>query len=190
MLLIGLMAIGSTAIAQTNVNAQMWCVNHGTPQKLMIEESGEVVCFDRKGRVTSYSIGTDVIRYSWSGNKITLSGYQNGTKVGEEYITISSQTDTEIVLTLSGGSIRETYNSDGQEHQSFMTSNGQTLTETVSYENDALHTPSKIVRSLGNQSETVIINSLSRDTYGNWVKMSISSNGQTQTVTRSILYYE
>jgi hypothetical protein len=187
-----MMLVSLASFAQTevfNVNAKMWAVYKGNPQKLVIEESGEVVRFDRNGRVTSYMVGTDEIRYVWNGNKITLSAYQNGNKIGDEYMTVISQTSKEINISATGVTVRETFNNDGQGHQLVMTSNGQTMTETIFYKDDAQHTPTKIVTSFGGQTETIEVKSLAKDIIGNWIKMTASHNGQPTTVTRSITYY-
>lgn len=189
-LTIVLILVGLTTYAQiTNVTKKMWSVGNGNPQELVIEESGETIRFDKQGRVVSYSIGTDEIRYSWNGEKIKLTAYREGKKLGDEYITITTQTANEIVITTSEGTYHETYNSFGEQEQSITTTNGQTLTETMHYKNDAQHTPYAISISYAGQTETANITSISRDTHGNWIKMSITAEGKTQTANRRITYY-
>lgn len=186
-LLLSLIAVSS--FAQYNVYSRMFGITNGKVQKIVMETTGEVFVFDREGRITSYSMGTNEIRYSWNGNKITLAAYQDGNKLGEEYMTVTTNTAQEVSISLPGGTVTETYRANGSEDKSVITSNGQSMVETCFYRSESDKSPYKFTVSMQGQTETFEISGYQFDAKGNWTKQTVKNNGQSQTDIRTITYY-
>lgn len=176
--------------AQFNVYARMFAITKGKPQKIVFETTGEAITFDQQGRITSYSMGTDEIRYSWNGDKITLTAYQNGNKLGEEYMTVTANTSNKVSISMPGGTVTETYRANGSEEKSVITSNGQSMTETCYYKSDSDVSPYKYTLSVQGHTETFDISGYQYDAMGNWIKRTINNNGQSLTEIRTITYYK
>ena len=176
--------------AQFNVYARMFGITNGKPQKIVMETTGEVFTFDKDGRLISYSLDNDEIRYSWNGQKITLTAYQNGKKIGEDYMTVTNNTDREVLLSLPSGTVKETYRANGSEDQSILSSNGQSMVETCFYNSEEDRCPYKVTQSFQGQTETILISGYEFDAKGNWIKSTVKSNGQTMTEIRTITYYK
>lgn len=186
-LLLSLIAVSS--FAQFNVYTRMFQITNGKVQKIVMETTGEVFTFDREGRITSYSMGTDEIRYSWSGNKITLAAYQNGNKLGEEYMTVTTNNTREVSITLPGGTVTESFRANGSSEKSIITSNGQSMVETCFYHSESDTSPYKYTISMQGQTETFEISGCQFDSKGNWIRQTVKNNGQSQTDIRTITYY-
>lgn len=187
-ILLAMTAMASSA--QFNVYARMFGITNGIPQKIVMESTGEVFSFDKEGRLTLYTIGENEIRYSWHGNKITLTAYQNGNKIGEDYMTVISNTDREILLSLPDGTVKETYRANGSEDQSILSSNGQSMVETCFYNSEEERSPYKVTQTFQGQTETILVSGYEFDVKGNWIKSAVKSNGQTMTEIRTITYYK
>lgn len=186
-LLLCLFAVSS--FAQFNVYARMFQIYSGKVQKIVVETTGEVFKFDREGRITSYSMGPSEIRYSWSGNKITLAAYQNGNKMGEEYWTVIKNTSNEISISMPNGSITESYRENGSWKKSVISSNGQSMIQVPYYHSESEMNPYKYTLSIQGQTETFELSGYQFDAKGNWTKQTTKNNGQSQTDFRTITYY-
>lgn len=187
-LLLSFIAVSS--FAQFNVYTRMFQITNGKVKKIVMETTGEVFTFDREGRISSYSMGNDELKYSWSGNKITLSAYQNGKKMGEEYMTVTKNTTQEVSISLPGGTVTESFRANGSSEKSVITSNGQTMVETCFYHSDSDTTPYKYTLSMQGQTETFEISGCQYDSKGNWIRQTLKNNGQSQTDIRTISYYD
>lgn len=185
-LLLCLFAVSS--FAQFNVYARMWDV-YGGVKKIVIETSGEVLLFDREGRLTSNTMGTDEFRYSWNGNKITVSAYQNGKKLGDDYMTVTRNTAREISISLPNGTITETYHANGRWEKIVFSSNEGSIVESSFYHSDSDKSPYKFTSSINGQVETFEIHGVQYDAKGNWVKRTLRLNGESETEIRTITYY-
>jgi len=179
-----------SSFAQFNVYARMHGIYYGKPQKVVIETTGEVITFDREGRIKSNSMGDNEIRYTWNGNKITLTAYQNGKKLGEEYMTVTSNTTSEIVVSMPNGTLRETYRSNGTHEKSVLTSNGQSIIETSFYKTSSDKSRYKFTVSAQGQTDTYEVSNCQTDSKGNWIRMTSKLNGQSETEIRNITYYQ
>lgn len=181
-----------TSFAQFNVYARMLGIPNGKPQKLVIETTGEVYTFDKEGRLTSVSNGENEIRYSWNGQKIKFTAYQNGNKLGEDYMTVTTNTDREVSISLleGDGTIKETYRENGSEDQFILSSNGQSMIETCYYNSEEDKYPYKVTQSFQGQTETLLMSGYEFDAKGNLVKRIIKNNGQSITEIRTISYYD
>lgn len=178
-----------SSFAQFNVYARMFQVYSGKVQKIVVETTGEVFKFDREGRIISYSMGPSEIRYSWSGNKITLAAYQDGNKMGEEYWTVTKNTSSEISISMPNGTISESYRENGSWKKSVISSNGQSMIEVPYYHSESEKNPYKYTLSIQGQTETFELSGYQYDAKGNWTKQTIKNNGQSQTDIRTITYY-
>ena len=185
-----LILFASTSFAQYNVYARMFGITNGQPQKLVVETTGEVVTFDRTGRITSYAIGTDELRYSWDGSRITIAAYQGGNKLAEDYMTVTTNTSHEVVISLPGATVKEVYRANGSESQSIISSNGQSMVEQCYYNSDSDVAPYRITLSADGDSETSDFSGYQYDAEGNWIVRTIKVNGQSQIEIRTITYYQ
>ena len=181
--------ITMSTFAQQNVYARMFSIISGNVKTIVYEMSGDVNTFDKEGRLVSCKNGINELRYSWNGNKIKVSAYQDGKKLGEEYMTVSKNTPQEISITLPGGIVTETYRPDGAEDKSVIKSNGATMEETCYYHSDSDKHPYKYTISLQGQTETFELSGYQYDSYGNWIKRTVRNNGVSQTEIRTITYY-
>ena len=186
-LLLCLFAVSS--FAQFNVYARMFQIYSGKVQKIVMETTGEVYKFDREGRITFYSMGPSEIRYSWSGNKITLAAYQNGNKMGEEHWTVTKNTFNEISISMPNGTISESYRENGSHKKSVISSNGQSMIEVPYYYSESEMNPYKYTLTIQGQTETFELSGYQFDAKGNWTKQTMKNNGQSQTDIRTITYY-
>lgn len=178
-----------TSFAQMNIYARMFGIVNGQVKTIVMETTGEVFNFDKEGKLLSYTMGTSEIRYSWKGNKVTLAAYQDGNKMGEEYITVTKNTATEIAISLPNGTVTETYRAVGGEAKATTTSNGVSMVETAFYRSESDKYPYKYTISLQGQTETLEISGYQYDSHGNWIRQTIKSNGESQTDIRTITYY-
>lgn len=186
-LLLCLYAVSS--FSQFNVFARMFDIKEGKVKKIVIETSGETLLFDREGRLTSNSMGTDEIRYSWNGNKITVAAFQNGKKLGEDQMTVLKNTVREISISLPGGTITETYNANGRLEKTALSSNEGSIIETYFYHSESDKYPYKYTSLINGHVETVEIHNVQYDAKGNWIKQTLKSNGESETEIRTITYY-
>ena len=167
----------------------MFGITNGIPQKIVMETTGEVIIFDKEGRIKSFSLGGDEIRYSWNGQKITLTAYQNGNKLGEDYMTVTTNNDHEISILLPNGTLKETYRANGSEEQSILSSNGQSMVETCYYNSEEDKVPYKCTQSFEGQTEILMLSGYQLDSRGNWVRRTTKCNGQSMTEIRTITYF-
>lgn len=179
-----------SGFAQTNIYAKMLGIVEGRVKSIVSETSGEVYTFDKDGKVLSYKIGDNELRYSWKGETVTMSAYQGGNKLGEETLTVTKNTAEEVCITFPGGTMTETYRSNGGEDKSIMTSNGMSMVETCFYKSETDRYPYKYTFSMQGQTESIEVSDYQYDARGNWVKQTIKSNGNSQTNIRTITYWE
>jgi hypothetical protein len=187
-LLLSFIAVSS--FAQWNIYQRMFQVNNGKVRTIVLETTGEVYTFDRKGRINSYLKGTYEIKYSWSDNKVTLAAYQNGKKLEEAYLTVTKNTPDEVSISLPGGTVTETYRANGSEDKAVANLNGQLMVETCFYHSESENSPYKYTISMHGQTETFEISGYKFDAKGNWTKQTLKNNGQSQTEIRTITYYD
>lgn len=176
--------------AQTNIYARMYGIIGGQVKSIIVETSGEVSNFDREGKLISCRLGENELKYSWKGNKVTVSAYQNGNKLGEEYITVTKNTAEEVCLTFSGGTLTETYRSNGGEDKSIISSNGMSMVETCYYRSDSDTYPYKCTFSFQGETKTMEMSNYQYDAKGNWVRQTTTVDGNSQTDIRTITYWD
>ena len=175
--------------AQTNVFARMWSVYNGKPKKIVDETTGEVIQFDRSGRVTSYSMDEYEYRYYWNSDKITVASYENGKKVGEAYFEVKLNTTYEVYITFAGGYVRELYNAAGFEKESTISSNGEEIVERVYYSDEKKFSPKMVTLTVGEQSEATSFGDIAYDDYNNWIRCKKTTKGKSEISIRTIMYY-
>ncbi len=174
---------------------QMFNIYYGQPKTLVQSNSSMpgtmTIEFDRSGRVLSKSGGDSKMVYNWSsdGTSVEVKAYNNGQYMGSGMIYIEQMTSEKYKYTADGATIEVTIRSNGSINKMVMSGGGQSMSTTYYYNSSTDVYPYKIVSAGGGQSMTVNISGVSKDSKGNCIKYTQSSQGQSIVSTNTISYY-
>ena len=193
-LIMTFVCINATTKAQ-ELTKQMFNIYYGQPMTLVQSSSAMpgtmTIEFDRSGRVLSKSGGDGKMVYNWSsdGTSVEVKAYNNGQYMGSGMIYIEQMTSEKYKYTADGATIEVTIRSNGSINKMVMSGGGQSMSTTYYYNSSTDVYPYKIVSAGGGQSMTVNISGVSKDSKGNCIKYTQSSQGQSIVSTNTISYY-
>lgn len=174
---------------------QMFNIYYGQPKRLVQSNSAMpgtmTIEFDHSGRVLSKSGGDVKMVYNWGadGNSVEVKAYNNGQYVGSGMIYIEQMNSEKYKYTADGATIEVNFRSNGSINKMTMSGGGQSMSTTYYYNSSTDSYPYKIVSAGGGQSMTVNVSGIEKDSKGNCIKCTQSSQGQSMVNTYSISYY-
>ena len=182
------------------INAQeitknMFNIYYGQPKTLVqssnIMPGTMTIEFDRSGRVLSKTGGDVKMKYNWSpdGTSVEVKVYNNGQYVNSGMIYIEQMTSEKYKYTADGATIEISFRANGSINKMTISGGGQSMTTTYYYNSSTDSYPYKIVSAGGGQSMTVNVTGIDKDSKGNCIKYTQSSQGQSMVNTNSISYY-
>ena len=173
----------------------MFNIYYGQP-KILLQSSSMMpgtmtIEFDRSGRVLSKAGGDGKMVYNWSpdGTNVEVKVYNNGQYIGSGMIYIEQMTLEKYKYTADGTIIEVSFRPNGSINKMIMSGVGQTMSTTYYYNNSSCTYPYKIVSAGGGQSMTVNVTGVEKDSKGNCIKFSQSSQGQSIVNTNKIIYF-
>ena len=173
----------------------MFNIYYGQPKTLVQSNSmmpgTMTIEFDRSGRVLSKTSGDGKMVYNWSadGTSVEVKAYNNGQYLGSGMIYIEQMTSEKYKYTANGATIEISFRANGSINKMTMSGGAQSVTTTYYYNSSTDSYPNKIVSAGGGQSMTVNVSGVEKDSKGNGIKFTQSSQGQSMVNTNSILYY-
>ena len=173
----------------------MFNIYYGQPKTLVQSSSmmpgTMTIEFDRSGRVLSKTGGDVKMVYNWSsdGTSVEVKGYNNGQYVQSGMIYIEQMTSEKYKYTADGATIEVSFRANGSINKMTMSGGGQSMSTTYYYNSSTDAYPYKYVSAGGGQSMTVNVTGVEKDSKGNCIKFTQSSQGQSMVNTNSISYY-
>ncbi len=174
---------------------QMFNIYYGKPKTLVQSNSvmpgTMTIEFDSEGRVLSKSGGEVKMVYNWSpdGTNVEVKSYNNDLYMGSGMIYIEQMTSEKYKYTADGATIEVLFRPNGSMSKTIISGGGQSMSTTYFYNGSDDVFPYKIVSAGGGQSMAVDVSGIEKDSKGNYIKCTESSQGQSVVSTNVISYY-
>lgn len=187
--------VSNCAIKAQELTKQMFNIYFGQPKTLVqssnISPESMTIEFDKSGRVLLKKSSSGEMVYNWSsdGSSVEVKAYNNGQYMGAGMIYIEQMTSDKYKYTSNGATIEVSFRTNGSINKMTMSGGGQSMSTTYYYNSSTDAYPYKIVMAGGGQSMTVNVTEVEKDSKGNSIKFTQSSQGQSMINTNSILYY-
>ena len=187
--------VSNCAVKAQELTKQMFNIYFGQPKTLVqssnMSPESMTIEFDKSGRVLSKKSGSGKMVYYWSpdGASVEVKAYNNGQYTGAGMIYIEQMTSEKYKYTADGATIEVSFRTNGSINKITMSGGGQSMSTTYYYNSSTDAYPYKIVTAGGGQSMTVNVTGVEKDSKGNSIKFTQSSQGQSMVNTNSISYY-
>ncbi len=193
--IVALIATSTVLSAQMMLDARSMYIYNGNPKSYVSTLDNTIVgtvYFDEVGRITKMSTDDTYMTFTWrpDNTRITVKMYANGENIGVDYINIIEYTDNIAHYECGGATIKITFNKWNRVTCIEMEQQGTIARQTNIYNNEKRDTaPCIIDMSANGMSMRQELIDMTLDSYGNWIDVTMNSNGDIMHQTREIEYY-
>lgn len=195
LIIVALIATSTALHAQIMLDARSSYIYNGSPKSYVITLDNTIVgtvYFDEVGRISKISTDYTYMTYTWrpDNTRIAVKMYANGENVGVEYINIIEYNDSIAHYEYYGTTYKITFNKWNRMTSIEMEQQGTISRQTNIYHNEKRDAvPCIMDMSANGMSMHQELIDMTLDSYGNWIDVTINSNGTIMHQTREIEYY-
>lgn len=195
LIIVALVATSTALHAQMMLDARSMYIYNGNPKSFvgtLDDTIVGIVYFDEVGRISKISTDDTYLTFTWrpDNTRITVKMYANGENIGVDYINIIEYNDSIVHYECGGATIKITFNKWNRMTSIEMEQQGTIARQTNIYHNEKRDAaPCIIDMSANGMSMHQELLDMTLDSYGNWIDITMNSNGDIMHQTREIEYY-